>query len=152
WAVGAVSLLVTVVNPYLAAGALFPFRLFSYIDASTPAFQAIGELRPPFSGYVPTVALRAYQGLFFFSIAAAVLAAAFTAFAARRPAGLRRGERRHVPVPLRPEAGTRPTPDSSQEAADRFDIAGLAIFCGAAYLSLLARRNMTLFALAGAPF
>lgn len=121
---GTAALLVTLVNPYGPSGVAFPVKLMSRINGSNPIFQSVGEFQPPFSGYFVTSALRAYQYFLVFGVAAAVLAAIVT---------------------LRGAAGR-------DSATVRFDLPGLGIFVGLGAVSLLARRNIALFALGAAPF
>ncbi len=121
---GGASIAATVCNPYLLEGVFFPLELFTRIDGTgTSAFQAIGEFRPPFSGYFPTLAIGAYQALFVVGGAVVIIAGVLEAFP---------GRRRREPA--------------------RFDIAGLAVFVALAYLSTLARRNLGIFAIGAAPF
>ncbi|MEE8312299.1 MAG: hypothetical protein V3R77_08580 [Candidatus Binatia bacterium] len=119
---------VTVFNPFLVEGALFPVKLMSRIDGSSTVFQAIGEFRRPFSNYFPTFSISAYQALFFASVAT-VIAAAF--LCAPRP------RRRAAEAERAPVLG--------------FDIGLVAAFAGLAYLSLLARRNIGIFAVGAVP-
>jgi len=119
--------LVTLLNPYFVDGLLFPLNLMSRFDVSNTAFQVIGEFRRPFSGYFPTFSIGAFQALFFLSIAVICLAAV---------AGWR--------APKKGGPSTEaPTPG--------FDPAWLLIFTGLACLSVMARRNMCLFALGATP-
>ncbi|HYC54006.1 MAG TPA: tetratricopeptide repeat protein [Candidatus Binatia bacterium] len=124
---GAASLAVTLVNPYFFRALTFPFELMSRIDGSADVYQIIGEFRRPFSGYFLTYAIGSYQVLFFASLALAVLA------------GLARAM---VPA--------RPPQDST--GGGRFDLGALVFFAALAYLSLLARRNIGVFAIGAAPF
>ncbi len=121
------SLLATLLNPYLLDGLFFPLKLMSRFDASNAAFQTIGEFRRPFSGYFPTFSIGAFQVLFFFGIGLTCAAAV---------AGWR---------------GTKDTKAAGEEPAPGFDLAWLLIFLGLACLSVLARRNMSLFALGATP-
>jgi hypothetical protein len=123
----AAAALVTLLNPYLVEGVLFPLKLMSRLDASNAAFQMIGEFRRPFSGYFPTFSIGAFQALFFLSLAAACAAAVL---------GWRKPTR----------AGR-----SSEGSEPGFSVGWLLTFMGLAYLSLLARRNMCLFALGASP-
>jgi hypothetical protein len=143
---GTVSVLVTVVNPYFTDGALYPFRLLTYFGHSNVYAQTIGELHSPFSGYFPTPSVGAYQLFFFYSVGVVGLAGVLTALAGRRGRALNRAARRRA---ARPGAAIAPGPAAGGE---RFDIADVAVFCGLAYLSVLARRNMAVFALIAAPF
>lgn len=124
---GGAAFLVTLVNPYFLEGVLFPLKLMSRLDASNAAFQTIGEFRRPFSGYFPTFSIGAFQVLFFLSIAVTFAASV---------AGWRKRE----------GAGT-----PREASAPGFPLDWLLIFLGLAYLSLLARRNMSLFALGATP-
>jgi tetratricopeptide (TPR) repeat protein len=147
WISGTLALLTPLVNPFGLAGALFPLTLFSFFSGSNPFYQQIGELHPPFSGYQPTMSVRSYQVFFFYSIGVVLVAAALTARRRSRPAPRGRGAaRRRAEAPASMPVGTQ---DGHQPS---FDIAGLLVFVPMAYVSLLARRNVALFALATAPF
>ena len=117
----AVAAVVTVVNPYGVEGVLFPFHLWSRINGSNSVFQAIGEFRKPFSSYYPTFSVGAYQSLFYLSCLA-VLAALIAAVA---------------------------TPGRRRRRG--FDAGGIVLFAAIAYLSVMARRNMGLFAFGAVP-
>jgi tetratricopeptide (TPR) repeat protein len=127
WCWGLLGLLATAVTPYGLTGLLFPIKLVAFVDRSNPTYAVIGELKPPFSGFYPTVAIRAYQPFFIISIAIVALAMVTTA--------VRRG------------AGARPAAGPSG-----INVADLALFAGLAMLSLQARRNVGLFAIGAAPF
>jgi len=118
---------VTFLNPYLADGVFFPLKLMSRIDTSNSAFQAIGEFRRPFSGYFTTLSIGAYQLLFFFSLAVVTVAAV---------CGFRAPKNPGASVDVR-------TPG--------FNAGWAAMFVGFAYLSVLARRNIGLFAFGAIP-
>lgn len=149
-ATGAAALLATLVNPFGATGATFPLVLMSRINWSIPAFSTIGELARPFSDYFVTYSVRAYQVFFVLSVAIVVLATAYAAFARRQVAVPQAGRRRRAAPPRLVPALV---PDHSEtESASDFDLAGLLIFIGLAYVSLQARRNMAIFALGVAPF
>jgi hypothetical protein len=117
------------VNPYFHRGALFPLELMSRISG-TGVFQAIGEFRPPFSGYFPTWSIGAFQAYFFFAFALLPVAAGL---------GLRRP---------RTVAG-RGAGGDGREAG--FDVGTAFVFCALAYLATLARRNTGIFAIAVTP-
>jgi hypothetical protein len=120
---GTAAFAVTLANPYGLAGALFPFaELLSRIDGSSNLFQTIGEFQRPFSGHFPTFSLRAYQLYLFGSIAVVASAGVLEARRART------------------------------ERPARFDLAGLGLWVALLWLSLLARRNIGLFAIGSAPF
>jgi hypothetical protein len=119
----AAAIAVTVVNPYGLTGVLFPLDLWSRINGSDPVFQAIGEFHPPFSDYLPTTAVAAYR-VFFVASVSLVGIAALLSFG-------------------RPRERT---------AEPGLDLAGLVIFAGLAYLSVMARRNIGMFALGASPF
>jgi hypothetical protein len=119
--------LVTLLNPYFVDGLLFPLKLMSRFDVSNAAFQTIGEFRRPFSGHFPTFSIGAFQALFFLSLLVSSVAAV---------AGFRATKKSNA----RTEA---PTPG--------FDLAWFLILAGLACLSVLARRNMALFALGATP-
>ncbi|MBI1814745.1 MAG: tetratricopeptide repeat protein [Deltaproteobacteria bacterium] len=146
WISGTLALLTPLVNPYGLAGALFPLKLFSFFSGANPFYQQIGELHPPFSGYEPTISVRSYQVFFLYSIGVVLLAAVLSAGRGSRPVPGGRAARRRVATPA-PESVS--TQDGHQPS---FDMAGLLVFVLMAYVSLLARRNVGLFALATAPF
>ncbi len=151
---GTASFLVTVLNPFLLEGALFPFKLLSRIDGRSAAFQTVGEFVPPFTPYAPTLALRAYQGFFVLAVAAVALAGGVSAMAGlKRPrtAPNQKGARKRGSDGI-PSAPSTDLAEGAREGVERFDLAGLAFFAGLAYLSLLARRNIVLFAMGTAPF
>jgi hypothetical protein len=114
---------VTLVNPYGLTGVLFPFKLLSRINGSNPLFQMIGEFRPPFSPYFLTTAVATYRVFFVTSVILVSVAALLSL-----------GRPRERPA----EPG--------------LDLAGLGIFAGLAYVSVMARRNIGLFALGASPF
>ena len=114
--------LITFANPYGLTGILYPVKLFVAVNGSTPALRVIGELRTPFSGYFPTFAVTAYQLFFIFSVAVVATA---------------------VPLTMRSRRA---------DARSGIDPGELLLFVGFAYLSVVARRNMALFALGTAPF
>ncbi len=117
----------TLLNPFLIEGALFPLHLMSRIDGSNSVFQAIGEFRRPFSNYFTTFSITAYQSFFFATIG--IIVAASVAAAGRRR---RRGAESDPSVP-------------------GFDIGLALVFAVLAYLSLLARRNIGIFAVGAIP-
>jgi hypothetical protein len=122
---GPAAVAATVINPYLVAGVRFPLKLMTRIDSDSSVFASIGEFRSPWSGYFETMSISAYQGLFVASIAVVALTALADAFGRRR----REGETLTAPG---------------------FDLGAAAVFAALAYLSVLARRNMGIFAF-GAP-
>ena len=71
---GGAAIGATLANPYLVRAWLFPIELMRRIDGSNGAYLAIGEFRPPFSGYFPTFALSSYQVMIFTLAGLAVLA------------------------------------------------------------------------------
>jgi hypothetical protein len=127
WKWGAAALVATLVNPYGPRALLFPFELMTRIDGSSPVYGVIGEFRPPFSGYFPTFAIGCYQAFVFAAAGLAVLAGMVRAFAKEPP----RGE------------GAR---------AEGFDLGALVFALVLGYLSLLARRNVGVFAIGALPF
>jgi tetratricopeptide (TPR) repeat protein len=149
---GTLALLATLVNPYGLEGALLPVKLMTRLSGEAPAFQLIGELRRSFSPEAVSLAVRAYQAFFFFSLAvvgAAVLVATF----GREPRSReRRPERRRKRQLNAGERGDVRDGQAAEAKRAGLDLAGLAIFAALAYLSTLARRNMALFALVTAPF
>ncbi len=120
----AAATVVTLVNPYGLTGVLFPFKLLSRIDGSSPAFQSIGEFRRPFTAYFPTFSITTYQVFF---VASVIVVALGTLLGLGKPR-------------------SRPA-----QAAAGVDLGRLAMFCGLGYLSLLARRNIGVFVLGAAP-
>lgn len=128
WMWGAVAIVATLLNPYGYHALLFPLELFTRISGtSREVFSAIGEFRGPWSGYFPTFALGAYQAFFVFSCAAVGLA--FLVALVPEP---RKG--RHEGAP---PVG--------------LDLAAVGIFVVLAYLSVLARRNVGVFAVGALP-
>jgi tetratricopeptide (TPR) repeat protein len=119
---------VTLLNPYGWKGVVFPLELLTRIDGSNSVFASIGEFKRPFSGYFTTLPITAYQLLFFFGTSV-IIAAAVAGWTGRK--GRRDG--------------------SETEAAPGFDLASMAWFGALAYVSLLARRNIGLFAIAATP-
>jgi hypothetical protein len=119
WAPAAI--IATLANPFFLEGLRFPLKLMTRIEGERAVFSSIGEFRSPWSGYFTTTSISAYQGLFIFGVVVVIGAALIDAFGRRR----REGE-------------TMTTPG--------FDMGAVAIFCGLAYLSYLARRNMGIFA------
>jgi hypothetical protein len=139
---GVAALVVTTLTPYGPAGALFPMKLMSRINGSNPAFASIGEFRPPFSGYFPTFAVTAYQALIVFAGLVVVAACLAVVTNGRRGVAAPRAERRR---------GGGVEPRAEREAQPAIDVAGVAVLVGLGWLSLLARRNMALFALGATP-
>ncbi len=125
---GAAAVAATLVNPYLIRALLFPLELMKRIDGSSGVYQTIGEFRRPFSGYFQTFALGSYQAFLITFIGLAVIAGLLRAEARRKAAD----------------------PDAEQEK--RFDVAALAFAGALAWLSLLARRNIGIFAIGAVPF
>jgi hypothetical protein len=122
---GVASLAATLVNPFGARGALFPLKLLSRIDGSSPAFKTIGEFRSPFAADASGMAITAYKILLVLGVGAAL---ASIVLAVSRRAG--RGG----------------------AYARSLDYGGLLFFAGLAALSFAARRNAALFAVGSAPF
>jgi hypothetical protein len=125
---GGAAIAATLLNPYFLRAILFPIELMTRIDGSSPVYGVIGEFRPPFSGYFLTFALGSYQVFVFTFAALAVLAGAIRAFSS---------ERRSAPVSVGPTG--------------RFDIGAVVFAAALAYLSLLARRNVGIFAIGAVP-
>ncbi len=124
---GALAALAALANPFLLRGALFPFKLMSRINGSNPVFATIGEFRRPLDAPFVALAGSAYVPLLVYGTIVVGLWALF-ALAPRRarprgPAG--------VPI--------------------GHDLADLLFFAGLAYLSVLAWRNLGLFALGALP-
>lgn len=132
---GTASIVATLANPYFVRAILFPLELMTRIDGSSTVYSAIGEFRPPFSGYFPTFAIGSYQAFIFTFGGLAVIAGLLRAVAPSR----RRGG------PLR---GDETAP--AQEGG--FDLGALAFAAALAWLSLLARRNVGIFAVGALPF
>lgn len=129
---GAVAVAATLANPYFHRALLFPLELMTRIDGSSGVYAAIGEFRPPFSGYFPTFAIGSYQVFVWFFAAVAIAA------------GLVRAVSR----------GPRPGTASCAPAdpAPSFDVGAFAFAAALAWLSLLARRNVGIFAVGAVPF
>jgi len=132
---GPAALLATLFNPYFVRAWLFPIELMTRIDGSNPVYGAIGEFRPPFSGYFPTFAIGSYQAFVFAFLGLAVVAGLLRAFA---------------PPPPRESGGGRP--DAATAGSQGFDLGALAFAAALAWLSLLARRNVGIFAIGAVPF
>lgn len=124
---GGIAVAATLANPYLLRGLTFPFELMSRIDGSSEVYSSIGEFRPPFSGYFLTFALGSYQAFVFTAAALAVVAAAL----------------RVTPAPRAAQPAT---------GGPRFDVGMLAFAVALGWLSLLARRNVGIFAIGAVPF
>lgn len=125
---GNAAIAVTLLNPYLLRALLFPLELMSRIDGTNSVYSAIGEFRPPFSGYFQTFAIGSYQAFFYtFGVLAVV-------------AGLARA------LEARPRRG------AVSEEPQGFDLGALALAGALAWLSLLARRNIGIFAIGAVPF
>ena len=159
---GAAALAATVVNPFLLKGAVFPIVLMSELSGKLPFLRAIGELKRPFDDYFVTFSLRAYRFLFVFAVGvvlAALLVTAFRSGAAgvRASGGGRRSERRRRErrrAARRDRATSEPAAAPSEDPSPRawqVDLGDVAVLVGVGYLSLLARRNVALFAMAGGP-
>ncbi len=158
---GAVALAATLINPYFITGATFPFKLMSRINGDNPVFRSIGEFRRPFESYFVTYSVEAYRWFFFFAVAvvlAAMVVAVFRSVPAYAGAGkgLSRADRRRMLREEQRRKGATP-PDSQEQPQEirqpsvHIDLADIAVLAGIAYLSLLARRNMSLLAMGGAP-
>ncbi len=149
--IGAVSLAALLVNPFGLTGVLFPLELMSWVRGASTAFRAIGELKPPFSGYFVTFSVSAYQIFFVVSIAVVVLA---TILPARRriSAGAARAARRRAGGKTPATPAPTPTPVAPRAPEASLDLAELIVFVALAYLSLQVRRNMAIFAFGAAPF
>ncbi len=125
---GAAAIAATLLNPYFLRALLFPIELMTRIDGSSPVYGVIGEFKPPFSGYFLTFALGSYQVFVFTFAALAVVAGVVRAF-----------------------AKDRRLPAANDEPAGRFDIGAIVFAAALAYLSLLARRNVGIFAIGAVP-
>ena len=125
---GGAALAATLVNPYFLRALLFPLELMTRINGSSPVYGAIGEFRPPFSGYFPTFAIGSYQAFVFAFVGLAVAAGLVRAFARRSTRG------------------------PASEPSEGFDVGVLAFAAALAWLSLLARRNIGIFAVGAVPF
>ena len=123
---GGAAMVATLVNPYFVQAILFPLELMSRIDGSSGVYSVIGEFRPPFAGYFPTFALGSYQAFVFFFLGVSAVAGALRAFTKVRPRD------------VSPREG--------------FDVGVFAFAAMLAWLSLMARRNVGVFALGAAPF
>ncbi len=158
---GAFALAAVLLNPYFLTGALFPFKLMSRISGKNSIFMSIGEFRRPFENYFISYSVTAYRWFFFFAIAA-VLAAMIVAAIQRRPEytgsgkELSRAERRRLnQMGKGRKVTTSPPPQGKNQAHDRnishINFADIAVLTVMGYLSILARRNIPLLALVGAP-
>jgi len=159
-ATGAAALAATIVNPFLLKGAVFPIVLMSELSGKLPFLRAIGELRRPFDNFFVTFSLRAYRIFFFFALAVLVAALLVTASRSvatgvRAAKGGRRAARRRLErAEGRKRAASRPIRSLLEEPlqpAPQVDLGDIAVLVGVGYLSLLARRNIALFAMAGGP-
>jgi hypothetical protein len=148
---GLAGIAATILNPFGIRGAWFPVELLSRFNRANPSFRMIGEFQPPFSGYFVTLSITAYQALVVVA-SVVVLAALVTAAIRGRTIappqkGGGRAQRRRTgappPAPRETPVPTAPCPP--------IDLAMVAVFIGVAYLSMQARRNMALFAMAGIP-
>jgi hypothetical protein len=126
WGLAAIG--ATIVNPYLLRGLLLPIELITRINGSNAVYSTIGEFRRPFSGYFQTFGIGSYQAFIFALAGLAVLAGLMRAGASR---------------PSRRAAGGQ---------TGRFDVAAFAFAAALAWLSLLARRNIGIFAIGAVPF
>ena len=125
---GAAGVAATLVNPYFLRALYFPIQLMARIDGSNGVYRAIGEFRRPFSGYFQTFALGSYQAFVFTLVGLAILAG-----------WLRVSGPRRAPAP--------PT-----EVERRFDVGAAGFAAALLWLSLLARRNIGIFAIGVTPF
>ncbi len=120
---GVASIAVTFANPYFADGAFFPLELWTRIGTSGGAFGNIGEFRSPFeSGFRPP-AIQVYHVFLILGCVVVGLA------------GLREA-----------------WPRGAQRNTPRFHLSGLITFIAFAVLSIMARRNIAVFALGATPF
>jgi hypothetical protein len=122
---GGVALASVLINPYGLQGALFPLKLISRIDGSSPVYQIIGEFGAPFAAGATGLVIVLYKILLTIGCGAALTA---------------------LIVSLRSTRARSPAP------ASRFDWGGLIFFVALAGLSIAARRNVALFAIGSAPF
>ena len=74
--VGAAALVSVLVNPYGLTGALFPLKLVSRINGSTPVFATIAEFASPFAPDAPGLAIVFYKIVLAIGILAALWAMA----------------------------------------------------------------------------
>jgi hypothetical protein len=151
-ATGVAAFVATAINPFGLTGATFPLVLMSRINGDQPIFRSIGELRRPFENYFVTLSITAYQVLFIFAVTMVGLALVVAAFqgtspVARPSSGTSRAQRRRTGAPPPPPRVEEPP----RKPIVHVDLADVAVFAGVAYLSLLARRNMALFAMGGLP-
>jgi hypothetical protein len=124
---GAAAAGATVVNPYLLRGLLFPVELITRINGSNPVYGAVGEFRRPFSGYFQTFAIGSYQAFLFTLVGLAIVAALMRAGA------------------------SGPSRRAGSEGTGRFDVGSCAFAAALVWLSLLARRNIGIFAIGAVP-
>lgn len=122
--VAGICLATTLATPYFHRSFVRIPEMLSRFRTSS-AFQAITEFRSPFQTLLPDAAGGAYQILLVFAVAVVALAG-YLSF------------RDHGEADGRDREG--------------FDLGGLAIFAGLACVSVMAYRNMGLFAMGGAPF
>jgi hypothetical protein len=149
-ATGVAALAATVVNPFLLKGATFPLVLMTELSGRQPFVRGIGELRRPFDSYFVTFSLKAYR--LFFVFALAVVVATLLVSAARGDRPTRRQQRERAARRRRVASGRgRPLPEDQTRPAVELDLGNVAVLVGVGYLSLLARRNIALFAIAGGP-
>lgn len=152
---GGAALAATLVNPYFARALTFPFELMSRIDGSSPIYGVIGEFRRPFSGYFLTFALGSYQ-MFVFAAAGLALAAGLVR-ALAKPVD-RRDDAKHEYSPQLPPEQPRVAVPADQyplhggQQSEGFDVGALLFAVVLGYLSLLARRNVGVFAIGAVPF
>jgi hypothetical protein len=140
---GAAAIAATAIGPFGVHGALFPLRLLARVRKDDPVFSTIGEFQPPFGSYFVTFSISLYRVLFVAAAATVLVTIAYavaTGAGGAEPSG--RAARRRG----------RPAPPPERRAMPSLDLGGLAVFVGLAYLSLLARRNVALFAMGSAPF
>lgn len=151
-ATGLVAIAATLLNPFGWRGATFPLALLGRFDRSHLFVRAVGEFQPPFSGYLMNLSVGTYQVLFVLgglAVAAAVLLTAWSGAndAAMSDGAPSRAERRRAV-----RKGERlPVAPPSPHPGARLELATVVVFVAVAYLSVLGRRNMALFAMAGLP-
>ncbi|HEY2776076.1 MAG TPA: hypothetical protein VGK20_18690 [Candidatus Binatia bacterium] len=119
---GSAAIAGTLLNPYFLRALTFPIQLMSRINGTSPVYGVIGEFRPPFSGYFPTFAIGSYQVFVFTAAGLAVVAGLLRALS------------------------------SKTEEREGFDVGVLTFALVLGYLSLLARRNVGVFAIGAVPF
>ena len=165
---GVAGITATLANPWFGRALLFPLELMTRIDGSSPVYGVIGEFRRPFSDYFPTLALGSYQVMLAAAVLFAGIAAVIRALAGDATEGRGRAARRaqRAGLPGAPKTGCTNGEAAAVMRADvpaasvatptgpapGFDLGLFAFALLLGGLSLMARRNVALFAVGAAPF